>query len=207
VSRDPHPMGNTRFTTEERKERIEFYRDWTIRCYQMLGLDHWNIAIQCAPCSDDAKAECWRAVHQYQAKLRFSDEWFDADPEEQRQTLIHELLHCHLRPVWEVWQMVEAPLGTTAWGMFSRMSEIAEETTVDGLARAIAPLFPLPQPWGREPGEAVGEALRISTTTIFTDGETSERMMSIDDIALGQLAAALAPLLPLPPPAATPSES
>ena len=200
MARDPHLMGNTRFTTEERKERVEFYRDWTIHCYQMLGLDHWNIAVQFAPCSDDAKAECWRSSHQYQAKLRFSDDWFDASPEEQRLTLIHELLHCHQRPVWEAWSTAEAALGMTAWGIFSRIAEIAEETAVDGLARAIAPLFPLPASWPPDPNaKPTGEIVRITATTIFTDGETSTRTMSLDEAAVAELAAALAPHLPLPP--------
>lgn len=198
---DPHPMGNTRFTTEERKERITFYRDWTIQCYQMLGLDHWNIVVQFAPAQDGNKAECWRSMHQYQAKLRFADEWFDAEPEEQRQTVIHELLHCHMRPVWEAWEPLEGPLGLTGWHIFSKNMEVAEETAVDGLARALAPRFPFPPSWPPDPDAAPGgEALRIMATTIFTDGEESERAMSLKEGALRELAAAIAPYIAAAPP-------
>lgn len=186
-------VGRTRFTTDERAERVEHYRDWAVVVYQMLGLDHWDIRLKHAPPeSDDAEAAVWRSAGSRYAGIHFGDAFFDAPREDQRVDLLHEYLHCHLVSFWEVTTALAEELAPTLWRVWVKNLEIGEEATVCCLSRALAPLFPLPPPWPPDPAEPVAEvALEIPVTTIFTDGERSERRISIDGKAFAELAAAV----------------
>ena len=69
------------------------------------------------------------------ANLRLGECFLVDAAEEQRHTIVHELLHCHLGPMT---RMIEAHDGMPPAAM------LALEYCVDGLADAIAPLLPLP---------------------------------------------------------------
>jgi hypothetical protein len=69
------------------------------------------------------------------ATLRMSEGFLNDTPSEQRHTLVHELLHCHLAPLQ---RLIEANNEMT------QAYKMAIEYAVDGLADAIAPLLPVP---------------------------------------------------------------
>lgn len=202
----PGQAGTSRLTEAERIARITHYRDWMTHIYQMLGLDHWELSTKYAPASEGADAEFWRQPGQYQGKLRLGDGWYDDDLEGQRQTIVHEFLHAHMRAYWECCLLVEDALGIAGWTLFGKAMEQAEETVVDGLSRALAPLFPLPPPWPPEEREPL-PGLELTHTTIFTDGDRSDnRKLVLPRESLVALAAALRDLAAkdLPGPEAPP---
>lgn len=203
----PFQAGTSRYTEAERMERVAHYRDWMAQVYRMLGLDHWELSVKYAPASPDAEAELWRQPGQYQAKLRLSDEWYEDTLEGQRLSLIHEYLHAHMRAYWETCLTVEELVGVAAWHMFGKAIENAEEMVVDGLARALAPLFPLPPPWPpEEKGPLPG--VELAYTAVFSDGDREDRKMVLDREAVLALAAALRDIeaKDLPGPEAPPEE-
>jgi hypothetical protein len=85
------------------------------------------------------------------ARLRFGDEFFTAtSAEEQRQTVCHELLHCHMSNMRDV---VRVELGEMhalsqrEYELIYNMHNRQLEYMVDNLAYAFAPLLPLIN-WG-----------------------------------------------------------
>jgi hypothetical protein len=65
-------------------------------------------------------------------------------PEELRHTLVHELIHVHFEPMANaVRNDLEPYLGRTAGALFFEGFKRQYEYGTDGLADAIAPLFPL----------------------------------------------------------------
>lgn len=58
--------------------------------------------------------------------------------------MAHELLHAHLRPVWEVWVDLDEVLGKPVYAMLRNHASIAEEQVVEALARVLGPLLPTP---------------------------------------------------------------
>lgn len=187
-------MTTTIYTTEERKERIEYYRDWAIHLYQMLGLDHWDIRFKYdpPPSGDDAMASMHRNTGSYSASVYLSDDFFTDDREGQRVTILHEFLHCQTRLMWEPTTVLDEVLSPGEWRMFCRSFEVGEESLVDSLSRALAPLFLLPPPWPPEPAAAEPEEVSFKAVTVFTDGERSERTMVLGPEAVATLAEAVA---------------
>lgn len=94
--------------------------------------------------SIDAAAACRPTRGRRFAALWFSDGWWDGSPEERRQTVVHELLHCHFRPVDAVVEGIQTNLGDAAWGVFDAAYQDAQEYAIDAVAEALARGLPLP---------------------------------------------------------------
>ena len=110
----------------------------------LLNLGQWKITISPLPPEDDALATCRVTSGQQLATIRIAQATIKADPEEQRATLLHELLHIHLWAIGEVVEHAFPALGTTAAGVLEAAHDLAAERAIDALALAIAPFFPLP---------------------------------------------------------------
>lgn len=113
-------------------------RDWSVG----LSKEYWVVS------DNDTAAEIRTTYGQKQGKIKICAEFPDMPSEEQRYTLTHELVHCHC----DLWGMfVDNDLimkvcdGTTQEALRAIHHRILE-TTVDGIAVAIAKLLPLP-PW------------------------------------------------------------
>lgn len=91
------------------------------------------------------------------ARVRLSDGFLTDAPEEQRQGLVHELIHCHFDMANQT--ALEA-MPEPVQDVYRRLVEYG----VDGLADAIAPLLPLPL------GPFVAEGLQEPPRAIGTDG-------------------------------------
>lgn len=185
--------GTTNLSKKQRQKRIAYYRDWMAHCYQMLGLDHWEIVAGAEPCADNATAEVHLYQGQVEARILFSDDYFAAKPETQRSTLLHELLHCHFRPIRDAMNDLEDAVGGPVWAVFDKARETAEEAVVDGLAHALAPLFPLPPRWAdrKKPERSPGGSVELSGTTVFSDGERITRPLILPEGSVAALAAAV----------------
>ena len=101
-----------------------------------LRLRDWRIEVyEDAPADSTATASCCPVQGRKFAVIRLGESFLTDPPDDQRHTLTHELLHCHLGPMT---RMIEAHDGLPP------AANLAMEYCVDGLADAIAPLLPLP---------------------------------------------------------------
>lgn len=120
--------------TDPRKQAFAPYA----RCLaDLLALKDWLVKVNEEPPSDGADATMWLAVKRKRAEVCLSEAFLDMTPEEQRQRIVHELIHCHLEPAWEI---AAESLPAEALPGFARMMEYA----IDGLADGIAPHLPPP---------------------------------------------------------------
>lgn len=102
-----------------------------------LRLRDWTIRLSDEPAGPGDSADVACPYGRKLATVRLGESFLDDAPEEQRHTLTHELIHCHLMPAWEV---ACEGLEPAAVAVFRRLAEYG----VDGLADAVAPLMPLP---------------------------------------------------------------
>jgi hypothetical protein len=121
--------------TDPRKQRFSAYLR---RLADALKLSDWRVEIDDRPPdSGRATAEVECVYGRRYAVVRLSERFLEQSPGEQRNSLVHELIHCHLNPAAA---MALDEMGDGGAGHFRRMLEYA----VDGLADAIAPHMPLP---------------------------------------------------------------
>jgi hypothetical protein len=119
--------------TDPRKQRFSAYLR---RLADALKLSDWRVEIDDRPPdSGRATAEVECVYGRRYAVVRLSERFLEQPPDEQRNSLVHELIHCHLNPAAA---MALDEMGDGGAGHFRRMLEYA----VDGLADAIAPHMP-----------------------------------------------------------------
>lgn len=102
----------------------------------ILCLSEWTLEVDdCSPSDSDAIAAIAPCRGRKIAWIRLSDGFLNDDPESQRHTIAHELLHCHFAMITHIAE--DQIKDHRAWSL-------AMEYAVDGIADAIAPLLPLP---------------------------------------------------------------
>jgi hypothetical protein len=118
------------------------------RVRNWMALQHWEISIiDRAPSDNTARAQLETTEGRYLAGLWVSDSFFDSPAEEQRQTVVHELLHVAGREQNDVIRAggLSTVLGQTAYGLVWENYKAAHERLVDQLASVLAPHAPLPR--------------------------------------------------------------
>ena len=106
------------------------------RLADILALKDWRIdVLDELPSGDGAFASIYPIVGRKWANLRMSEEFLVAPKLDQRQTIAHELVHCHFAPLLRLLE---------ARDQYDDAMRHALEYGVDGLADGIAPLLPLP---------------------------------------------------------------
>ena len=121
-------------TDPRRQAWVPYIRDIADR----LRLRDWTVRVKDdGPEGRDDHASVQCVYGRKLANIRLSDEFLGDDPEEQRHTVVHELLHCHLV---DGWWYAHGRLDDAGRDAFTRFMEKG----IDGLADAIAPLMPLP---------------------------------------------------------------
>lgn len=111
----------------------------------MCGLRDWMVGIADDPPEDEeANAQVDVPFGRRCAMIRFKPSWAEVDPEELRQTVVHELVHCHL---WSLDQRASDLYGTlkgNAYMLYHKAHHEALELAVDAIAQAWAEFLPLP---------------------------------------------------------------
>lgn len=109
-----------------------------------LELRDWTICIGHEPCTEGLAAEIHCTDGAKQARITFSFGFRDKDPEEQRETVVHELIHAQHATCWHMVQSdLSEALGKPTYYLFCDSYRRGMEHMVDALAKAIAPHMPL----------------------------------------------------------------
>jgi len=109
-----------------------------------LNLATWKVVVEREPPIDEnADATTWIATHSENARMRFASEFRKGDPDYQRITVLHELLHLHIDRLYEASNSVMAEAETPGRVMIAELLRTEYERVVDRLAVAIAPCYPL----------------------------------------------------------------
>lgn len=128
--------------TRAQKNALERYIS---EAQQTLNLGQWKIELEDSPCEDDALAEIEVSENLWQARIRVAHSFFKEKPEEQRDTIVHELIHVHTAGIERSRDRMEKTLGELAWPVFQASMENEVERAVDALAKIVAPTLPIPE--------------------------------------------------------------
>jgi hypothetical protein len=110
----------------------------------LLGLRDWHITLSRAHSAHDVFAAVRVDRQKDEATVHLNDTWHGFTPEQQRQTLVHELLHCHTGRLHRVMTRLADVVDDPSMAYVKRAHDEEEEIVVQRLARIIAPYLPLP---------------------------------------------------------------
>jgi len=109
-----------------------------------MGLGDWHITLDKMLPNGDALAQVHITYGQKRARIQLSRQFKRLPREGQRQTLVHELVHCHLERVRLSSLNWTGPLGKKATQMAVNEVHDHIEFAVDAIATAWAETLPLP---------------------------------------------------------------
>lgn len=109
-----------------------------------LGLKDWDFFIEHNDEDSPFAATCAIVVGQKRAKLGFPPGFDTLTPEQQRQTITHELLHCQTDRWKIIFNRLAPFLSDREYDLMELAFRDVMEEAVDGIATAIAPFLPLP---------------------------------------------------------------
>ncbi len=90
------------------------------------------------------QAECAITYGRKHACIKIAPDALKNTPEEVRQMVVHELIHCHVNPIRDQLDNIEAQLGKAAYTTIHNATTDVLELATESLANAIAPHLPLP---------------------------------------------------------------
>lgn len=110
-----------------------------------LELRDWAFTLSHDPPTDADAIACIECVYgRKHAVISVAARFWASAPEEQRQTIAHELIHCHLQPtVWNL-NSLGSHVPVSTFDVLMGTHRDALEFATDALADAIAPHLPLP---------------------------------------------------------------
>lgn len=112
------------------------------------GLRDWDIRVKRDRPDANCGADCLVWYAQRRATIRLGENPFDRVGVEarhdQRRMALHELTHCHVELADEAVRLAIKDSDSPRDGLFREYYKRASEMTVDVIASAIAPRFPLP---------------------------------------------------------------
>jgi hypothetical protein len=109
-----------------------------------IELRDWTITLADEPCDSDYTAKINCIEGRKHAVIAFNPEFREMDPDDQRQTIIHELVHAHHAICWRMVQSdLIQPLGQETYNIFADSYRRGMEYCVDAVADALAKHMPL----------------------------------------------------------------
>lgn len=118
--------------------------EYTRQIAVSMGLGGWTIEESADPANEGCLAEIEATYGQRHAKLSLCKEWDDLPAEDQRDTIVHELVHVHLAHLTQLGFDIIDGLEPAATKASQASLNLAEEYAVDAMANAWAPYMPLP---------------------------------------------------------------
>ena len=120
-------------TDAEREKWSAYVRDIADR----IGLKDWTITVPGTPPRDHADASMWMCYGRRVARVHLPDSIRHEPPEEQRDIVVHELVHLHFAAMdGTVTDWLDEDKGKA----YNRLFEYG----IDAMAAALAPHMPLP---------------------------------------------------------------
>lgn len=109
-----------------------------------MDLRDWVFDVSYEPPSDpEAYATCRPILGRRRAVLKFCADFREMEPDVQRNTIVHELVHCHMAGLQSQAELdLESLLGKPTDAVFFSAFRRNVEYAVDGLAGAIAKHMP-----------------------------------------------------------------
>jgi hypothetical protein len=124
----------------DRKALIAYIRETA----DAVGLRDWEIRLSSERAADGKAASVQAAFGRKFARILIGKDFSDESPEDQRDTIVHELIHLHLEPAADmVYGDLEKILGRPADAVFTNGFDRQLEYAIDALASALAPHLPL----------------------------------------------------------------
>lgn len=124
--------------TKRQRKRLERY---VRHLADELGLRDWTFVIGHRTADADKCAQIAVADEAKVARILFSADFWDHSPAERRDTVIHELLHCHTTPLTSVFEDLAEVVGRTVAHPTSRVVYRQIEWIINAIAGSIAPRF------------------------------------------------------------------
>ncbi len=109
-----------------------------------LCLKDWVVTLRRHSSDEGTRAQVTISRMKDEATIVLCDRWFVRTPEEQRQTLVHELIHAHTGRLCRVMTRLNDEIGGETIRYVTTAFDEEEEIVADTLARVIAPFLPLP---------------------------------------------------------------
>lgn len=125
-----------------RIDRHDGVSRWLNSAKVQLGLNEWRITVSKEPASDDSYAETSIHEQSQNATVHLAHKFWSMTPEEQRITLVHELIHLDTWRCSEMVDRLEDAIGSVAWAIYEPLWEDEWERLVDRHATRIANQFP-----------------------------------------------------------------
>lgn len=127
--------------TDEERQIVQAYITTLAR---QVGLRDWITKLAEEPCEPGNDAQIICTYGQRHLKIRVAAEFRKETPEDQRDTIVHELVHAHLDPCLSmIDEDLEDQLGGAAHALFAAAFRRNLEFGVDGLTKALAKHLPL----------------------------------------------------------------
>ena len=125
-----------------RIDKYEAVSRWLEACKGQLGLNEWRIVVSRDPAGDDCYAETQLHDQSQNATIAVAHKFWSLSADEQRVTLVHELLHLDTWRCSEMVDRLKDIIGAQAWAMFEPLWEDEWERLIDRQAVRIAQQFP-----------------------------------------------------------------
>lgn len=133
----------------DRKALVTYIRSTA----DQVGLKDWEVVLSDEPAAEGKAASVQAAFGRKFARILIGKGFRGEAPEDQRDTIMHELVHLHLEPAADmVYRDLEKILGRPADAVFTNGFDRQLEYGIDALAGALAPHLPLiewPKPKGK----------------------------------------------------------
>lgn len=126
------------FADEQKQHLTGLIAKWR----QKLRLQHWDITVEWdeEPRTGDCILEVSPYTDIHEAIVRIGSFFDDIDPPMQESAVVHELIHCHAQPAWDVVEQVLEELGSQARAHMTEVLRQRFEVMVDALAKALSPI-------------------------------------------------------------------
>jgi hypothetical protein len=128
-------------TKPDRYAALETY---VAGCLPVLNLGNWKVTILTDVAPEDRYADIEPNDQAQIANLRVGNLFWAQKPEEQRLTIVHELIHLHLCRLDQTVDRLEPVLGSAAWAPWAAVYEDVYERATDAIAEILATQVDLP---------------------------------------------------------------
>lgn len=121
--------------------------EWVQVVRDKLGLTDWEIKVYDGPLAEDVIANVVVPSGRRVAKITLGPQFYEEDAEGKRDTIVHELLHCHFADLDEI-QSDTLPilLGKPTFTTYQAATDLALEHGIDAIAVAIGASGVIPLP-------------------------------------------------------------